>query len=204
MAVFTFHTWKTNRVVLDFASASGTIFFCKPASLHLLHEQVEIGCHQLSIILSNYWYRLEIFPVDKLRPTKVSRLSRETNAIRRVHHPQPHRRVFPVLASSSCSRLGGFHELHDTLSYPWRNIRTNETVASLPSLYRVVNVSEGGRIANGPLWSFTHRSVLAVEAADADLTNNNLDTMRLSVAWRRHIFWVSTESLDAVSSHKAV
>lgn len=135
LAVLALHTRETDLVVLDLASTTNTVFFCKFAGFHLVHEQIEVVSDQFPISCLNDRFGWSL-DTDLGRHLlfwlpQVSGCSREANAVWSVDHTQSACRVFPVLAASSSSRLGRFHQFHDALSHPVWNITADQAVPAL-------------------------------------------------------------------------
>jgi hypothetical protein len=68
----------------------------------------------------------------------------------------------------------------------------------------MINVSQGGWVADSTFRTLPSGSMLAIHATDTNLTSHHLDTMRLAITWCRNVLGCSTEDFHAVSSHETV
>mmetsp|Transcript_26744 Transcript_26744/g.74928 ORF Transcript_26744/g.74928 Transcript_26744/m.74928 type:complete len:313 (-) Transcript_26744:1282-2220(-) len=202
---------ETDRVALHLAAAAGAILFREVARLHLIHQHEEVVGDELAVFQLHHGHRRALGDLvgnggrrNALRRGDEARGAGEADPGRRVDHAQPFGRVLPVLATAARPGLGGLHELRHALLDPRGDVRANQAVTPLPRLDGVVDVAEGGRVADGPFGPTFAGSVLAVEAADANLPHDDLDAVRLAVPWRRHVFRSGRERFDAVASHEAM
>lgn len=204
LAMLALHTGKADSVVLDLGSTSTAVFFGELAGFHLVHEQEQIvSDHFLVFILDNLLWDKAI-RVDGRSSLDCTRFADKTDATDSVNHTQTGGGVFPVLTSSTGSGLGRFHQFDHGLADPRWNVRTDQTVAALPSLNRVVDILEGRRIANGTFRALADGAVLAVHAANANLSSHNLEAVGLAVARSSNIFGGSCKGLHAIASHEAM
>ena len=77
-------------------------------------------------------------------------------------------------------------------------------MASLPRFNGMINIPQGRRVADGTLWTLVAWKVLAVDASNADLANDNLATVGLAVARCGHVVGSGTKGFYAVSAEEAM